>query len=58
MAGEDFAYYLEKHNGAFLMIGNGENSAVLHNSNFDFNDDALRNGIIFLTGATLDYLAS
>jgi amidohydrolase len=57
MAGEDFAFYLEKHNGAFVMLGNGEDSRVLHNSDFDFNDGALKNGIIFLAGATLDYLA-
>jgi amidohydrolase len=57
MAGEDFAFYLEKHNGALVMLGNGKKSPILHNPNFNFNDNALKSGIIFLAGTTLDYLA-
>jgi hippurate hydrolase len=38
---EDFAYYLEHKNGAFLRLGNGLRSATLHNPEYDFCDDSL-----------------
>jgi hippurate hydrolase len=41
MGGEDFAYFLQRIPGAFAFIGNGEDSASLHNAAFDFNDQAL-----------------
>lgn len=41
---EDFAYYLEHKPGAFLRLGNGVNSAILHNPNYDFSDEALTTG--------------
>ncbi|AFM25170.1 M20 metallopeptidase family protein [Desulfomonile tiedjei] len=41
MGGEDFAYYLQRIPGVFAFIGNGEDSASLHNAAFDFNDKAL-----------------
>lgn len=41
---EDFAYFLEHRPGCFLRLGNGENSAILHSSKYDFNDDSLTTG--------------
>jgi len=43
MAGEDFSYMLEARPGAFVFIGNGD-SAGLHNSAYDFNDEAIPAG--------------
>lgn len=40
-ASEDFSFMLEKVPGAFMYIGNGENSAPVHNARYDFNDDAI-----------------
>jgi len=40
MGGEDFSYMLEERPGAFLFIGNGD-SAGLHNSAYDFNDEII-----------------
>jgi amidohydrolase len=44
---EDFARFLDHAPGCFAFIGNGENSAPLHNPDYDFNDDALLNGARF-----------
>lgn len=41
---EDFAYFLEHKLGCLLRLGNGENSAFLHNSKYDFNDASLTAG--------------
>jgi len=41
---EDFAQFLAQVPGCFLFIGNGANSAPLHNPSYDFNDDALVHG--------------
>ena len=43
-ASEDFARALSIAPGAFANIGNGD-SAALHNSAYDFNDDALIHGV-------------
>ncbi len=43
-ASEDFAHVLSIAPGAFANIGNGD-SAPLHNSAYDFNDDALIHGV-------------
>lgn len=43
MAAEDFSYMLEQRPGAFIFIGNGP-SAGLHNSAYDFADDAIGYG--------------
>ncbi len=40
MGAEDFAFMLQAKPGCYILIGNGE-SASLHNSHYDFNDDAL-----------------
>lgn len=44
MGSEDFAWMLQDTPGCYIRIGNGENSkgsCVVHNPNYDFNDDAL-----------------
>ena len=44
-ASEDFARFLEHVPGCFGFLGNGENSAPLHNPTFDFNDDIIMPGV-------------
>jgi amidohydrolase len=46
---EDFARFLDHAPGCFALIGNGENSAPLHNPNYDFNDAALGFGARYFT---------
>ena len=43
MGGEDFAFMLEKQQGAYIMLGTGRTARdpQLHNPRFDFNDDML-----------------
>jgi hippurate hydrolase len=55
MAAEDFAFYLEDHDGAMFWLGLGPDSAPLHNPMFDFNDAALRPGIIMHCLTALNY---
>jgi amidohydrolase len=56
MGGEDFAYYITSYPGAMFRIGMGKESPPLHNAQFDFNDHALKNGILFLTSTALEFL--
>ncbi|RVB58769.1 amidohydrolase, partial [Mesorhizobium sp. M7A.F.Ca.CA.002.03.2.1] len=46
-ASEDFARFLDHVPGCFVFLGNGEASAPLHNSSYDFNDDGLLFGTNF-----------
>jgi len=57
MAAEDFAYYIRDYPGAMFRLGMGKESATLHNPHFDFNDSALKNGILFLVSAALETLS-
>jgi amidohydrolase len=41
MGSEDFSFMLEAVGGAFINIGNGVESAPVHNSLYDFNDAAI-----------------
>lgn len=41
MASEDFAFLLQKQPGAYIWLGNGVESATLHNPRYDFNDALL-----------------
>lgn len=43
MGGEDFAFMLEERPGAYILMGNGDSAAV-HNSDYNFNDDAIPAG--------------
>ncbi len=40
-ASEDFAFMLEKVPGAYINVGNGVNSAPVHNHKYDFNDEII-----------------
>ncbi len=57
MVAEDFAFYLERVPGAFILLGNdapGETAnPALHSSRFDFNDDALATGMPLLADVAL-----
>lgn len=44
---EDFARFLDHVPGCFVFLGNGEDSAPLHNPNYDFNDAGLIHGANF-----------
>ncbi len=41
MGGEDFSFMLLQRPGAFIFMGNGEQSANLHHPAYDFNDKAI-----------------
>jgi amidohydrolase len=56
MGGEDFSYYIKDLPGAMFRLGMGERSAPLHSPQFDFNDKALKNGILFLVSMALEVL--
>ena len=56
MGAEDFSYYIKHYPGAMFRIGMGEKCAPLHNAKFDFNDNALKNGIMFLVCSALKVL--
>ena len=56
-ASEDFARALTLAPGAFVIIGNGD-SAPLHNSGYDFNDDALAYGTDWFVELTRQRLKS
>ncbi len=46
MGAEDFAFMLQKKPGCYIWLGNGsgEGGCLLHNPNYDFNDDILAVG--------------
>ena len=57
MGGEDFSFYIKDRPGAMFRIGMGEAAPSVHNPHFDFNDDALEAGIVFLVSAALEVLS-
>lgn len=54
---EDFAYYLQHRPGCFLRLGNGEDSAMVHNAKYDFNDENLTVGAAYWTRLAERFLA-
>jgi amidohydrolase len=56
MGSEDFGYFLDHAPGFLFRLGMGEDSAQLHQSNFDFNDEALRTGMLMLAGMAVAIL--
>jgi metal-dependent amidase/aminoacylase/carboxypeptidase family protein len=48
MASEDFAFMLERVPGAYMNVGNGEESAPVHNAHYNFNDAAIPYGSALL----------
>ncbi|UTV86961.1 amidohydrolase [Cobetia amphilecti] len=57
MASEDFAYLLQECPGAYIWLGNGEDSASLHNPHYDFNDAATPIGVSYWTSLVRQLLA-
>jgi len=49
MGSEDFAFMLQQKAGCYIWIGNGssENSCLLHNPHYDFNDNILSIGAAY-----------
>ncbi len=49
MGAEDFAFFLQHKPGAYVWVGNGpgEGGCMLHNPNYDFNDDILPSGVAY-----------
>ena len=47
MGSEDFSFMLEKSPGAYIRIGNGEDSIPVHNPAYDFNDEIIPLGVAF-----------
>ena len=49
MGAEDFAYFLLEKPGAYVWVGNGpgEGGCMLHNPNYDFNDEVLPAGVAY-----------
>lgn len=47
MGAEDFAFMLQARPGSYVWIGNGTDSASLHNPTYDFNDDVLPIGAAY-----------
>ena len=41
MGGEDFAFMLEERPGAYILMGNGEDGAMVHHPLYNFNDEAI-----------------
>ena len=58
MGGEDFAYYLKDYPGAMFCLGVGEECYGLHNPRYDFNDEAIKNGVMFMVSAALKVVGS
>lgn len=56
LGSEDFSFYLQRVPGAFFRLGIGTDSPPLHNAHFDFNDAALKPGILMLTALAWAYL--
>ncbi len=41
MGGEDFSYMLESRPGAYMLMGNGTEGAMVHHPEYNFNDEAI-----------------
>ena len=50
MASEDFAFMSQTVPGAYIWMGNGDQSASLHNPKYDFNDALLPIGVRYWVG--------
>lgn len=49
MASEDFAFMAQACPGVYIWLGNGEDSASLHNPLYDFNDSVLPLGVRYFS---------
>ena len=55
---EDFSYMTEQVPGSYVILGNGAESAPLHNDHYDFNDEALVYGASFFSRIAEESLRS
>jgi metal-dependent amidase/aminoacylase/carboxypeptidase family protein len=53
MGSEDFGYYIEHLPGLLFRLGLGLDHPGLHQAHFDFNDQALRTGMLMMAGLAL-----
>lgn len=44
MGGEDFAFMSQARPGAYILVGNGEDGAMVHHPKYNFNDETLPAG--------------
>ena len=60
MGSEDFAFMLQAKPGCYIWLGNGptEGNCLLHNPNYDFNDEALPYGAAYWVALTEQRLAA
>lgn len=58
MSGEDFSFFLHKAPGIFFRLFFGETCGNSHGPYYNFNDDALKTGIIMMTRLVLKTLGS
>lgn len=56
MGAEDFSYLLLEKPGAYIWLGNGENSHSLHHPRYNFNDQALALGASYWVALTKQLL--
>lgn len=61
MGSEDFSMYLEKIPGSLIRLGTANNSEQsrlsLHNPEIVFEEESIRTGVIFMSGAILEILS-
>ena len=55
MGGEDFSFYLKKVPGTFFWLGNGTPERQIHNGTFNFDDRALKTGMLVLSALALGW---
>lgn len=61
MGSEDFAYMLKEKSGAYILIGNDGDEiggCMVHNANYDFNDDILELGANYWITLVQQFLTS
>jgi amidohydrolase len=59
MGGEDFAYYLQRVPGAFMMLGAGDGRPYPHhNARFDIDEKALPLGVRLMTAVAIESLGA
>lgn len=59
MGSEDFSYYLQKVPGAFCFLGGkkeGQDPHPIHHPRFDFDEDAMAEGLKVLTATAIKFL--
>ena len=59
LASEDFAYMLERRPGCYAFIGNGDTpgNCMIHNPEYDFNDEILTLGASYWARLAEAFLA-